>query len=130
MHFSVLHTSTPEMVRPLSLAQHTLYADLLEQGTDDLFDPEMPENGSILVRPSRAGAQASHGYYQGYRPAAGKADRGERYARYLGLAKDPAVAARIAQFQRVKAVRAERATTVRALIAAEMPRPDLSTPGE
>lgn len=116
----IVHT----MVRPLSLAQHTLYADLLEQGADDLFDPEMPENGSILVRPNRAGAPTDHAYYQGYRPAAGDADRGQRYARYLGRANDPDVAARIARFQRVKAVRSERATTVRALIGAGMPRPD------
>lgn len=112
------------MIQPLSLAQHTLYADLLEQGIDDLFDPEMPENGSILVRPNRAGAPADHAYYQGYRPAAGDAGRGQRYARYLGRADDPDVAARIARLQRVKAVRAERTTTVRALIGAGMPRPD------
>lgn len=115
------------MVRPLSLAQHTLYADLLEQGIDELFDPEFPENGSILVRGNRAGAPADHAYYQGYRPAAGSNDRGQRYARYLGRADEPAVAARIARFQRVKAVRAERATTVRALIGAGMPRPDRIT---
>lgn len=115
------------MVRPLSLSQHTLYADLLEQGDDDLFDPEFPENGSILVRPNRAGAPADHAYYQGYRPAAGTNERGQRYARYLGRADDPDVAARIARFQRVKAVRSERATTVRALIGAGMPRPDRMT---
>lgn len=112
------------MVRPLSLAQHTLYADLFEQASEDLFDPEWPENGSILVRPNRPGAPADHAYYQGYRPAAGDAGRGQRYARYLGRADDPAVAARIARFQRVKAVRAERTITVRALIGAGMPRPD------
>ena len=65
------------MVRPLSLAQHTLYADLLEQGGDDLFDPDMPENGSLLVRPNRAGAQADHVYYQGYRTAAGNLRPGQ-----------------------------------------------------
>lgn len=112
------------MVRPLSLAQHTLYADLFEQASEDLFDPEWPENGSILVRPNRPRAPSDHAYYQGYRPAAGDADRGQRFARYLGRADDPAVAARIARFQRVKAVRAERAITVRALIGAGMPRPD------
>lgn len=127
MHVAFLHTSSPTMVRPLSLAQHTLYADLLDQGIDDLFDPEMPENGSILVRSNRAGAPADHAYYQGYRPAAGDAGRGQRYARYLGRADDPDVVARIARFQRVKTVRAERATTVSALIGAGLPRPDWIT---
>ena len=115
------------MVRPLSLAEHVLYADLLEQGVDDLFDPDLPENGSILIRPNRASAQSAHAYYQGYRPAAGYERRGQRFARYLGRADDPEVVARIARFQRVKAVRAERVTTVRALIGAGMPRPDRMT---
>ncbi len=50
-------------VRPLSLAQHTLYAELLDQGADELFDPDLPENGSILVRGNRLGASAEHAYY-------------------------------------------------------------------
>ena len=114
-------------MRALSLAEHTLYADLLDQIGADLFDPDLPENGSLLVRPNRSGAPADHAYYQGYRPAAGEAERGQRFARYLGRADDPAVEARIARFQRVKAVRAERTTTVRALIGAGMPRPDRIT---
>lgn len=118
---------TCAMIYPLSLSQHTLYAELLEQGADDLFDPDWPENGSLLIRPNRAGAQAYHAYYQGYRPAAGNADRSQRYARYLGRADDPEVAATIERFQRVKAVRAERTTTVRALIGVGMPRPDRIT---
>ncbi len=112
------------MARPLSLAQHTLYADLLEQGADELFDADLPENGSFLVRGNRAGAPRAHVYYQGYRAAAGETGRGQRFARYLGRADDPAVAARIARFQRIKTVRAERATTVHALIGAGMPKPD------
>ncbi|MGC5777361.1 GSU2403 family nucleotidyltransferase fold protein [Methylobacterium sp. NFXW15] len=119
-----LHTPKFAMVRPLSLAQHTLYADLTEQGSDAVFDPEFPENGSIIVRGNRPGAPALHAYYQGYRARAGAAGQGQRFARYLGRADDPAVAARIARFQRIKAVRAERATTVRALIGAGMPKPD------
>lgn len=115
------------MVRPLSLAQHTLYADLLEQGSEDLFDPDLSENGSLLVRGNRPGAPADQVYYQGYRPAAGDAGRGQRFGRYLGRVDDPDVAARIDRFQRVKAVRAERATTVRALIGAGMLRLDRIT---
>ena len=124
---SALHTSSPTTVRPLSLAQHTLYADLLEQGADDLFDPAFPENGRLLIRANRAGAPAEHVYYQGYRAAAGDGPRGQRYARYLGRTDNPEVAARIARFQRVKAVRAERNTTFRALIGAGIPRPDRMT---
>lgn len=112
------------MIRPLSLAQHTLYADLLQQGSDALFDPELPENGSILVRGSRPGAPALHAYYQGYRRRAGNAGQSQRFARHLGRVDDPTVATRIAQFQQVKAVRAERASTVRALIGAGLPKPD------
>lgn len=115
------------MARPLSLAPHTLFADLLEQGDADLFDPALPENGSILVRHGRANALSGHVYYQGYRPSAGKADRGCHFARYLGRADDPAIGMRIAHFQSIKAVRAERITTVRALIGAGMPRPDRIT---
>lgn len=115
------------MVRPLSLAQHTLYADLLEQEAEGLFDPDLLENGSILVRPNRAGAPADHAYYQGYRLSFDGAGQGRRYARYLGRADDPEVAKRIARFSRVKTIRAERATTVRALIGTGMPRPDRMT---
>ncbi|KOX56117.1 hypothetical protein ADL19_10470 [Streptomyces purpurogeneiscleroticus] len=115
------------MVRPLSLAQHTLYADLLEQGDDDLFDPDLPENGSILVRGNRTGAPAEHAYYQGYGTTVGDTARGQRYTRYLGRIDNPEVAARIARFQRIKAVRAERTSTVRALTGAGMPKPDRTT---
>lgn len=115
------------MIRPLSLAQHTLYADLLDQGSDDLFDPDRPENGSILVRGNRAGAAAEHAYYQGYRYAAVTVGQGQRFARYLGRVDDPDVAAQIARFQRVKAARTERITTVRALIGAGMPHPNRTT---
>jgi hypothetical protein len=111
------------MIRPLSLAQHTLLADLLEHGEADLFDPEFPENGSIVVRPGQINASAGHVYYHGYRPAGGEAGRTQRYARYLGRSDDPTVASRTARFGRIKAVRAERTTTVRALIGAGVPRP-------
>lgn len=124
MQIAILRTTLVLMVRPLTLAQHTLYADLLEQGAVELFNADMPENGSILIRGIRPGAPATHGYYQGYRPATGDAARGQRFARYLGRADNPMVTARIARFQRVKAVRAERTNTVRALIGAGMPRSD------
>jgi hypothetical protein len=60
MQIEVLHPSSSAVIRPLSLAQHTLYAELLEQGVDELFDPDLPENGSILVRGNRAGAASEH----------------------------------------------------------------------
>lgn len=113
------------MLRPFSLAQHTLFADLLDQGDEDLFDPRFPENGSFTVRPSagRAGVTRNYAYYQGYRPSAGSADKGERYSRYVGLADDPAVVEGIARFHRIKAARTERRSTVEALAGAGMPRP-------
>lgn len=113
------------MLQPLSLAMHTLYADLLEQGLEDLFDSQFPENGSILVRRKGSGNEAArnYAYYQGYRLAAEAQDRGRRYSRYVGPTDDPAVGEWIAQFQRIKAVRAERSSTVDALIGSGMPRP-------
>jgi hypothetical protein len=119
-----LHTSSSVMIRSLPLAQHTLFADLLQQSADELFDPEFPENGSVLVRPGRAGAPSGHVYYQGYRRAGGEADRGQRFARFVGRSDDPGVMAWVVRFQRIKAVRAERTITVRALIGSGVPRPD------
>lgn len=115
-------------MRPLSLAQHTLYADLLEQGDEDLFDPRFPENGSVLVRhkASRNETARGYAYYQGYQPAAGGHARGRRYSRYVGPIDDPAVGEWIARFRRIKAVRAERSSTVDALIGSGMPRPSAS----
>jgi hypothetical protein len=113
------------MLRPLSLAQHTLFAELLEQGCEDLFDAQFPENGTFLVRrkTNRAGAIRSYAYYHGYRPATDAQDRGTRYSYYIGPADDPAIGEQIARFNRIKAVRAERSSTVGALIGAGMPRP-------
>jgi hypothetical protein len=112
-------------MRPLSLAQHTLYADLLEQGLEDLFDPRFPENGSVLVRrkASRNGTARGYAYYQGYHPAAGEHAGGRRYSRYVGPIDDPAIGEWIARFRKIKAVRTERSSTVDALIGTGMPRP-------
>ncbi|MCJ2121631.1 GSU2403 family nucleotidyltransferase fold protein [Methylobacterium sp. J-077] len=113
------------MPQPLSLAQHTLFAELLDQGLEDLFDPDFPENGSFLVRrrTNRAGAIRSYAYYQGYRPAAEGRDGGRRYSCYVGPTDDPAIGEQIARFKRIKAVRAERSSTVDALVGAGLPRP-------
>ena len=35
---------------PLSLAEHTLYAELVEQSLDAMFDDQFPENGSFVTR--------------------------------------------------------------------------------
>ena len=35
---------------PLSLAEHTLYAELAEQSLDAMFDDQFPENGSFVTR--------------------------------------------------------------------------------
>lgn len=109
------------MLRPLSLAQHTLFADLLEPSLDDRF----PENGSFVVHTvgPKSGARRQYWYYQGYRSTAGPHDKARRYSRYVGRVDDAALGERVAQFNATKAARAERANTVKALVGAGMPRP-------
>ena len=41
------------MPRPLSLAEHTLLAELVEKSLDAMFDDHFPENGSFIVRSTR-----------------------------------------------------------------------------
>lgn len=115
------------MLRPLALAQHTLFADLIEQSLDDMFDAQFSENGSFVARAhtNREGVTRRYWYYQGYRPAAGSEDRAKRWSRYVGPVDDPAIDERVARFREIKAARAERGTTVDALIGAGMARPPL-----
>lgn len=115
------------MLRPLSLAQHTLFADLIEQTLDDMFDDQFPENGSFVVRTvdPKEGPRRQYWYYQGYRPAAGPHDEAQRYSRYVGPVEDAALSERVARFKEIKAARAERKSTVEALVGAGMPRPQI-----
>src|SRR4051794_14640533 len=97
----------------LSLAQHTLFADLQQRCLDALFDAQLPENGSFTRRVQNGRA---YWYYLGYEPAAGSAE-GRRYSKYVGPADDPAVARRVEAFRDAKAGFRERRDLVRALRA-------------
>src|ERR1700677_4368248 len=88
-----LHTSEAAMPIPLSLAEHTLYAELLEQSLDAMFDDQFPENGSFVTRSvaGRDGTRRGNFYYQGYRPKNGESAVKNRFSRYVGLADDPEI---------------------------------------
>jgi hypothetical protein len=120
-----LHTSEAAMPIPLSLAEHTLYAELLEQSLDAMFDDQFPENGSFVTRSvaRRDGARRSYFYYQGYHPNNGKPEVKSRFSRYVGRADDPEIVRRVQGFQQIKAHRKARAHLVDALAGAGLPRP-------
>jgi hypothetical protein len=112
------------MPSPLSLAQHTLYAELIERSLDDMFDEQFPENGSFATKVAKArdGTARRYFYYVGYK--VGEAAAGaKRYSRYAGPADDPAIAARVERFKGLKAARKESGSIVSALIGAGLPRP-------
>ena len=113
------------MPRPLSLAEHTLLAELVEKSLDAMFDDQFPENGSFILRPvkNREGVERNYFYYQGYRPKASSDDKSVRYQRYVGPADDLAIAERVARFQEIKAGRKERAALVQGLAGIGLPRP-------
>ena len=48
---------------PLSLAEHTLYAELVEQSLDAMFDDQFPENGSFVTRSVESRDGATRGYF-------------------------------------------------------------------
>ena len=113
------------VARPLSLAEHTLLAELVEKSLDAMFDEQFPENGSFIVRSvkNREGLERNYIYYQGYRPKASPDDKSTRYQRYVGPADDPAIAERVARFQDIKSGRKERAALVQGLTGIGLPRP-------
>ena len=115
------------MARLIGLAEHTLFADLLERSMDALFDEQFPENGSFVERAikDRAGVSRTYWYYQGYRPASQTGGQGKRYALYVGPADDPAIADRVRRFRSIKVARSERGRLVDALVGAGMPRPPI-----
>ena len=112
------------MARLLGLAEHTLFAELLERSMDAMFDEQFPENGTFVERtaPKERGDPRRYFYYQGYMPSAADGQR-KRYSRYAGSVDDPAVADRVRRFREIKAARAERSSLVGALAGAGMPRP-------
>jgi hypothetical protein len=110
---------------PLSLAEHTLYAELLEQSLDAMFDDQFPENGSFVTRSvaGRDGAKRSYFYYQGYQPKNGEPEVKNRFSRYVGPANDPEIIQRVQKFQEIKTQRKARAHLVDALTGAGLSRP-------
>ena len=113
------------MPRPLSLAEHTLLAELVEKSLDAMFDDQFPENGSFIIRSARnrEGLERNYFYYQGYKPKASPDDKPTRYQRYVGPADDAAIAERVTRFQEIKAGRKERAALVQGLAGIGLPRP-------
>ena len=114
------------MPRLLGLAEHTLFAELLDRSLDAAFDEQFPENGSFVERhrTNRDGVSRSYWYYQGYRigPAAIGGEP-KRYSLYVGPADDPAIADRVRRFAQIKEARHDRGRLVDALAGAGMPRP-------
>jgi hypothetical protein len=120
-----LHTFEDSMPRPLSLAEHTLLAELVEKSLDAMFDDQFAENGSFIIRSARnrEGVERSYFYYQGYKPKASPDDKPTRYQRYVGPTDDEAIAERVARFQEIKTGRKERAALVQGLAGIGLPRP-------
>ena len=116
------------MPRPLSLAEHTLLAELVEQSLDGMFDDQFPENGSFITRtiPGRDQIPRDYLYYQGYRPKTGVHDKATRYSKYAGPADDPQLMDRVRRFDAIEAGRAARGNLVSALGGAGLPRPPLA----
>lgn len=113
------------MPHPLTLAEHTLLAELIEKSLDNTFDEQFPENGSFTIRSIKGlnGVLRDYFYYQGYRPK-GLADKQPtRYQLYVGPADDPAISSRVERFRSIKAGRKERAALVKGLTAIGLPRP-------
>ena len=113
------------MTRPLSLAEHTLLAELVEKSLDNMFDEQFAENGSFILRTAknRDGVERNYFYYQGYRPKDLAEDKPKRYQLYVGPADNPAIAERVARFHDIKTSRKERAALVQGLAAIGLPRP-------
>jgi hypothetical protein len=112
------------MPTTLTLAQHTLYAELMERSLDAMFDDQFQENGSFVTKVAKArnGQERHYFYYVGYHPGDDSGSP-KRYSRYVGPADDPAIAARVAKFREIKAARKESASIVSALAGAGLPRP-------
>lgn len=112
------------MPTPLSLAEHTLFAELLELSLDAMFNEEFPINGSFSTRAvrNREGTARKYFYYQGYNPNAGPGEP-KRYQKYVGPTDDLQIADRVARFLEIKTGRKSRVSLVSALAGLGIPRP-------
>lgn len=107
-------------MKPLSLAEQTLFADLIQRCLDAAFDEQFPENGSF-TRQKRNGRE--YWYYQGYEPDRSKGEKSRRVAKYVGPVSDPAVTARVEVFHSLKSGYVERRKLVSILRSAGLPTP-------
>ena len=107
-------------LKPLSLTEQTLFANLIQQCLDADFDETFPENGSFTQLKRRGRA---YWYYQGYTPARSSDEKGRRSAKYVGPVDDPDVTARIEAFQNLKSSYQERRRLVSMLRSAGLPAP-------
>lgn len=107
-------------MRPFTLSEQTLFADLIQRCLDAGFDEQFPENGSFtqLTRNDRA-----YWYYQGYElDPAGQAS-GRRYSKYVGPVDDPQISERVERFRALKSDHQERRRLVSLLKRAGAPSP-------
>lgn len=104
------------MLETVSLPIQTMFAELEQRSLDAEFDESYPENGSFSKR-VRNGQE--YWYYNGY-------DRqtGAKYVKYVGPAKEEALAQRVERFHKSKTSYRERRRMVNALKAAGLPAAD------
>jgi hypothetical protein len=104
----------------LSLASHTLFADLLQRALDANFSTQFPENGSFsqMKRNDRA-----YWYYLGYQ--SGKSGGAEKkYTKYVGPVDDLEITKRVEEFRQIKDSYRERRRLVSVLLGMGLLRPD------
>ncbi|YBV98218.1 GSU2403 family nucleotidyltransferase fold protein [Phyllobacteriaceae bacterium JZ32] len=108
----------------LSLAAHTLFADLLQKSMDATFSTQFPENGSFsqVKRNGRA-----YWYYMGYQTGAGGGDKPKKWSKYVGPVDDPDITRRVEDFKAIRENFRERRQIVSALTGMGLPRPDALT---
>jgi len=117
------------MVKALTLAEHTLFAELMERSLDAQFDDDFPENGSFVMKraTNSEGVRREYFYYVGYRKGQGGEAKDKRYSRYVGPADDAQIVARVARFKEIKSARKEAISIVNALVGVGITRPPVIT---
>lgn len=113
------------MVKALTLAEHTLFAELMERSLVARFDDNFPENGSFVMKraTNSEGVLREYCYYLGYRKGEGGEAKDKRYSRYVGPADDAQVVERVARFKEIKSARKEATSLVNALASVGIIRP-------
>jgi hypothetical protein len=96
-----------------------VFADLSQRCLDAAFDEQFPENGNFNLITVKG---RDYWYYNGY-----DAVTGRKTKKYVGPAADPAIAARVQEFNRIKVAFRARLEAVRMLRSAGFPSPDAMT---